>query len=169
MKPYQRVANRYLTDQSIKIVKTDELANDESTHAVSLRVGQDEVGYVEGKLSLYTLEEISYLRCSKDILDLYGLWEHDAGWLDEIPVFEVLESEIFEEEYRSQGLGLQIYKELANLARSDSRLPMFFIPNYCNKQYGTTTDKARRVWKSLTRSNPNTSGTVVLMIERKLR
>ena len=169
MKPYQRVANRYLSGQSIKVVETDTTQNDESTHAVSLRVGEDEVGFVEGKLGLYTLEEISQFVCAKDILALYELWGYDAGWQDEIPVFEVLESDIFEKEYRSQGLGLQMYKELGNLARSDSRPPMFFIPNYCNEIRGTTSDKARRVWKSLTRSNPNTSGNVILMVERKLR
>tara|TARA_B100001029_G_C14826415_1_gene320546 strand:- start:26 stop:529 length:504 start_codon:yes stop_codon:yes gene_type:complete len=167
MKPYQRVAYRHLTKQPVKIVPTDVFVDRDSTHAVMICVGLFEVGYVEGRLGLYTLEEISRFVCSEDILSLYELWGDDAGWGDEIPIFEVLESDIFDEDFRSQGLGLQMYKELGNLARSDSRLPMFFIPNYCYSN--KTSDKALRVWKSLARSNPVTSDDVILMIDRKLR
>jgi hypothetical protein len=47
-------------------------------------------------------------------------------------------------------------------------MPMFFIPGYCGE--GETSKMARRVWKSLTRSNSSTSsGDVVLMVDRKLR
>ena len=168
----QRVASRHIARLDIKFVETDDFTNTNSTHSIEIvnnkvKLYRDVVGFIEGKFGTHTLEELYEYACSEDILALYELWAIDAEWHDEIPVFEVLESSV-DEEYRSKKLGLQMYKELANLAREESRTPMFFIPNYCNTR--STTPSALRVWKSLTKSNaPTSSGDVVLMVDRKLR
>ena len=115
MKPYQRVANKYIASQKIEFVETDDFANTDSTHGIAIvkYKSNDEVGFVEGRFGLHTLEELSDYACSEDILALYELWEYDVGWRDEIPVFEVLESNL-DKEYRSKKLVLQMYKELAD-------------------------------------------------------
>jgi hypothetical protein len=171
MKPYQRVALRYAS-QNIEFVEKDDFANKDSTHSIEIIINHstwvEPIGFVEGKFGEYTLEEISEYACSEDMLALYELWHIDADIPDDgIPVFEVLESDL-NEDYRSKKLGLQMYKELGNLARGESYTPMFFIPNYCNTR--STTPSALRVWKSLTKSNASTSSDdVILMVDRKLR
>ena len=169
-KQAQRVALRYASPK-IEFVETEDFENHDATHSIEIIIKQSAsvelIGFVEGRYGIHTLEELSGYACSEDMLALYELWYQDAEWHDEIPVFEILESSV-DEEYRSKKLGLQMYKELANLVREESRTPMFFIPNYCNTR--STTPSALKVWKSLTTSNASTSsGDVVLMVERKLR
>ena len=153
-------------------VDDDEGVSNEATHVVVLLVNGKEVGFVEGKFDLHFFDEINEFVCSEDIMELYDLWVDDVrgipsgAWDLQIPVFEVLESNI-NIDYRGKGLGVQMYKELANQVREEVGYPIFFIPNYCNKR--STSSMARRVWKSLAKSNPQSSGDVILMIDRKLR
>jgi hypothetical protein len=60
-----------------------------------------------------------------------------------------------------------MYKKLANLVREEVGKVIFFIPNYCND--ATTSIAARRVWKSLTKSNRTSEGDVILMVGYELR
>ena len=175
MKPYQRVALRYAEQnrEIIELVRSEPpCVSNEATHVVLLLVNGKQLGFIEGRFDLHFFDEINEFECSEDIMELYDLWEDsispksDDAWGLKVPVFEVLESNI-NIDYRGKGLGIQMYKELANQVREEVGYPIFFIPNYCNKR--STSSMARRVWKSLTRSNPQSSGDVILMVDRKLR
>lgn len=170
MKPYQRVALRYARQNQIRFVS---VRSTTGSHRIEVMNKDDVViGYIEGEFGLHFFDEVYEFECSEDIIELYDLWEDsvspkpDGAWDLQVPVLEVLESEL-NEEYRSQGLGLKMYKELANQVREEVGYPIFFIPNYCNKR--STSTVARRVWKSLSKSNPQSSDDVILMIERNLR
>lgn len=172
MKPHQRVASRHIARQNIEPYYDVSISSLNKVIEINVIInegdGDDEIGFIEGKYGVYTLDEISDYACSEDMLVLHDLWEGDAEWHDGIPVVEVINSSL-SPEYQSKRLGLQMYKELGNLAKEMfGRVPMFFIPNYCSTR--VTSDKALRVWKSLTKSNaPTSSGDVVLMVDRKLR
>jgi GNAT superfamily N-acetyltransferase len=169
MRPSQRVALRYASSQVHYKVLTENFAWHQATHSIEVISPTREkyVGWIEGKLDFYEIDELSKYKCYEDIKTLYDLWEGSVDWSNGIPVFEILESDL-EPEFRRKGIGIEMYSRLADLAREDSGGPMFFIPNYCNKT--RTSQEALRVWSSLTRSNSSTSvGDVVLMVNNKIK
>ena len=172
MKPYQRVASRYIASSTgIKYEPyTDGFIDYNANVGIDVLAGDEHIGQIEGKLSYVDLDEVEAYDCVDDIIALYELWGDDVpSWKggEEIAIFEIIGSDL-DPAYHNKKIGLRMYKEIASLAREENNNPMFFIPNYCNET--TTSREALRVWKSLTRSNSSTSSEdVILMIDRKLR
>ena len=139
-------------------------------HFVEARNEENKVvGTIKGEL--YTVDsrkQLGLFECGRDLKALYDLWKEDVpSWKEDgVPILEITNT-FLDEDYRSQGLGIQMYKEIASYGRDEAGMPMFFIPGYCGE--GETNRMARRVWKSLARSNSVSSDDVILMIERKLR
>lgn len=168
MKPWQRVALRYAKENPITIVETNEFFDVNSTHGLDVMSGGKRVGYIEGEIHFIPFEKLDDFECSEDMKTLYELW-HDSlprnEWSRGIPVFEVLHS-LLKPEAKNKRIGIEMYKQLANMVREEVGKAIFFIPNYCHRS-GTSPD-ALRVWKSLTRSNLS-EGDVILMVNYKLR
>jgi len=139
-------------------------------HFVEVRNEENKVvGTIKGQLQfVYSRKELGLYKCGRDLKALYDLWVRDVpSWEEDgVPILEITNT-FLDEDYRSQGIGLQMYKEISSHGRDEAEMPMFFIPDYCVE--GETSEMARRVWKSLTISNPVSSGDVILMIDRKLR
>ena len=169
MKPYQRVASRHIARKQKKVNFVHHYEYGD-VHLVEVRNEENQVvGTVKGELhSAYSRKQLGLYECGRDLKALYDLWVHDVpSWEEDgVPILEITNT-FLDEEYRSQGIGLQMYKKIASHGREEAEMPMFFIPGYCGE--GETSKMARRVWKSLARSNPVTSGDVILMIDRKLR
>ena len=169
MKPYQRVASKHMARKQKKVNFVHHYKYG-YVHLVEVRNEENKVvGLGEGELhSIYSRKQLGLYECWEDLTALYDLWVHDVpSWEEDgVPILEITTT-FLDEDYRSQGIGLQMYKEIASHGRKEAGMPMFFIPGYCGE--GETSNLARRVWKSLARSNPNSSGDVILMIDRKLR
>ena len=170
MKLSKKVANRYARQNAVEIVETDDFFDLNSTHGLDVMVGGKRKGYIEGEIHFVPLERLDQFECAEDIRVLYEDWKYNlprGEWARGLPIFEVLHSTL-DADCRGKKIGLAMYKKLANLVRQDVGKAMFFIPNYCND--ATTSTAARRVWKSLTKSNRNRSeGDVILMVEYRLR
>ena len=167
MNTARKLALRYAKGKkSIRLVVTDDYFDMRSTHGVDVMCGDERVGYIEGEIHYASLEGIEDFEFSEDIQVLYDLWHGDLRWSSGLPIFEVLHSNLHAS-CRDMKIGLAMYKELANLVRKEVGEALFFIPNYCHD--ASTSSDARRVWKSLTRSNRVTSGDVILMVDYKLR
>jgi hypothetical protein len=165
----KKVANRYARQNAVEIVETDEFFDTNSTHGLDVMVGGERKGYIEGEIHFVPLERLDQFECAEDIRVLYDLW-HDSlprgEWARGLPIFEVLHSSL-DADCRDKKIGLAMYKKLANLVREEVGKVIFFIPNYCND--ATTSIAARRVWKSLTKSNRTSEGDVILMVGYELR
>ena len=169
MNTAQKLALRYARQQAVEIVETDDFFDMNSTHGLDVMVGDRRVGYIEGEMHFVPLEKLNKFGCAEDIQVLYDLW-HDTlpreHWERGLPIFEVLHSTL-DADCRNKKIGLAMYKKLANLVREEIGKSIFFIPNYCHNFF--TTIAARRVWKSLTKSNETSEGDVILMVENRLR
>lgn len=167
MKPYQRVALRYARQNKVRFVDAEPTTSE--GHRIEV-VNKDGfvVGHIQGDLSYaYTRRALGFYECRKELETLFDLWvDKVPSWDEEgVPILEIDETSL-ESAYWNMGIGIEMYKELASQVRREIGVPMFFIPGYCGQ--GETSEMARRVWNSLTRSNLS-DGDVILMVKKDLR
>lgn len=167
MKPFQRVALRYARQNKVRFVEANPTTSE--GHRIEV-VNKDGlvVGHIEGFLSyVYSRSALGFYECRKELEALFDLWVDEVPSWDEegVPIFEI-DKTFLEADYRGMKIGIGMYKELASQVRREVGAPMFFIPSYCGQ--GETSDMAKMVWESLTRSNLS-EGDVILMVKQDLR
>ena len=174
MKPYQRVASRYMKANyqkgNITIEVVDNYADRNANLGVELQVDGEYKGHCEAYVAFYTLEEMGrgHFACADDIEKLSEeYWFEDEmlrddGVSDEpvVLVVEVINSDL-DESLQGQRCGLQMYVELVKEAFLEhGRLPLLFMPNYCRNR--STSDKALRVWKSFAKKYHSEGDVIVI-------
>lgn len=168
MRLAEKVALRYASKNRYSVEEAEYLRHD-ATHGFDLKYNDEFVGSIEGALHYIEVSDFDNFTCKDDLKVLWELWSDSfpaSTWEDGIPVFEITESNL-DEEHQNKKCGLLMYKTIANQAREDAGIPIFFMPNYCHTR--STSDKAIRVWKSLTRKNPASSGDVIFLHEHRIR
>lgn len=174
MKPYQRVASRYLEAGFQKGNITIELTHDYVEHSanlgVELSVDGEYKGHCEAHVAFYTLEEMGkgHFACADDIEALSEeYWFEDAmlryDARSEEPVVLVVEvvNSHLDESLQGKRCGLQMYVELVKEAWLEhGRLPLLFMPNYCHNK--STSDKALRIWKSFAKRYHSEGDVIVI-------
>jgi len=172
MKPYQRVASRYMKAKyqkgNITIEVVSNYANRNANIGVELQVDGEYMGHCEAYVDTYTLEEMSDFACYDDIEKLSEEYWFEDEMLrydsnkDEpvVLVVEVIGSDL-KESLQGQRCGLQMYVELVKEAFLEhGRLPLLFMPNYCHNR--STSDKALRVWKSFAKKYHSEGDVIVI-------
>ena len=173
MKPYQRVASRYVKAKyqkgNITIKPSTNYASEWATLGVELLEDGEYMGHCEASVETYTLEDLSHFVCGDDIEKLSKeYWFKDemlytySAYHDDfvVHVVEVVDS-FLHPLLRGQKCGLQMYVQLAREAFNENkRLPLLFIPNYCNER--STSNKALRVWKSFAKKYRSEGDVIVI-------
>ena len=173
MKPYQRVASRYMKAKYQK----GNITIDVSTHyddgnanlGVELQVDGEYKGHCEAHVAFYTLEEMGrgHFACADDIEKLSEeywfedeMLRYDDNGEPVVLVVEVISSYLHED-LHGQRCGIQMYVEVVKEAFLEhGRLPLLFMPNYCHNK--STSDKALRVWKSFARKYHSEGDVIVI-------
>lgn len=170
MKPYQRVASRYMEAKYQKGKITIEVVTDyvdrNANLGVELQVDGEYKGHCEAHVETYTLEDLSHFVCANDIerLSEEYWFEDEMLRYDEdefvVLVVEVINSDLHPD-LQGQRCGVQMYVELVKEAFLEhGRLPLLFMPNYCHNK--STSDKALRVWKSFAKKYHSEGDVIVI-------
>ncbi len=173
MKPYQRVANRYIEAKyqkgNITIEVVSKLMNHNANLGVELQVDGEYLGHCEAYVDTYTLEEMGkgYFACADDIEKLSEeYWfedemiRYDENGEPVVLVVEVIDSYLHKD-LQGQRCGVQMYVELVKEAfLENGRLPLLFMPNYCHNK--STSDKALRVWRSFAKKYHSEGDVIVI-------
>lgn len=175
MKPYQRVASRYMEAkyENLKGNITIELTSHRfvvrgANLGVELKLDGEYMGHCEAIVSDYTLAQI-YMEfaCADDIEKLseeYWFEDQMVSYNDDdepvIHVVEIVSSEL-DKSLRGQKCGIQMYIQLVREAFLQHRkMPLLFIPNYCHDR--STSNEALRVWKSLAKKYHSQGDVIVI-------
>lgn len=172
MKPYQKVASRYMKAKyqkgNITIEVVTNYADRHANLGVELQVDGVYKGHCEAYVDFYTLEEMGRFVCADDIETLSEeYWFEDEMFrYDEsrdepvVLVVEVINSDL-DESLQGQRCGVQMYFELVKEAwLAHDRLPLLFMPNYCHNR--STSDKALRVWNSFAKKYHSEGDVIVI-------
>lgn len=174
MKPYQRVASRYMKAKyqkgNITIEVVDNYADRNANLGVELQVDGEYKGHCEAYVAFYTLEEMGrgHFACADDIEKLSEVYWFEDEMLryDEsreepvVLVVEIISSDL-DESLQGQRCGLQMYHELVKEAWVEHGMkPFLFMPNYCHDR--STSDKALRVWKSFAKKYHSEGDVIVI-------
>ena len=175
MKPYQRVATRYMKAKyqkgniTIEVVSNYEKLSPNANLGVELQLDGEWKGVCEAYVNTYTLKEMGrgHFACYDDIEKLaeeYWFEEEMLRYDDNgepvILVVEVVNSYLHPD-LQGQRCGVQMYVELVKEAFLEhGRLPLLFMPNYCHKR--STSDQALRVWKSFAKKYHSEGDVIVI-------
>jgi hypothetical protein len=151
----QRVANAYLRQCSgVTFKETTGFEWGEPTTLIeAYSIDGKEVGEFEATVYLLDRESISEYYCADEMLQLIDANPSLSNSNGEVYVVEVVYSKL-SKDFWGKKCGLEGYLRLARhtLNSRTNGKPFLFIPNYCNpSDNATTSEHARRVWKSLSR------------------
>ena len=170
MKPYQRVASRYMKAKYQKgNITIDVVSSDGHEVSVELQVEGEYRGHCEAHVDTYTLEEMGrgHFACADDIEKLSEerwfedeLIRYDDKGEPVVLVVEVVNSYLHPA-LQGQRCGIQMYVEVVKEAFLEhGRLPLLFMPNYCHNR--STSDKALRIWKSFAKKYHSEGDVIVI-------
>lgn len=119
-----------------------------------------EQGFTYGQVRKRSLRSTSSLGCMVDIQILLGLYPQLIDG-ESFYTLEMMES-LIEPPYRGKRLGLRLYLELLKEGwKQNNEKPLIYLPSYCIE--GKTSDKAKRVWQSLSRVYPSSGECLAIL------
>jgi len=171
MKPYQRVASRYMKAKYQKgNITIEVVSSDGGKVSVELRVDGEYRGHCEAHVGTYTLEEMGrgHFACADDIEKLSEeywfedeMFRYDSSKDEPVVLVVEVVNSYLHPDLQGQRCGVQMYVEVVKeVFLKHGRLPLLFMPNYCHKK--STSDKALRVWKSFAKKYHSEGDVIVI-------